>query len=91
VIAASAVPSAVRAGAEEWKNVVGRAMSVTPMNETNAPICSSRVKGSRSKIAQAKQDREGAMKVTTVASAKGRYIRESMRAIRICHELRSLT
>jgi len=48
------------------------------MNETSAPICSNRVKGSRSKIAHAKQDKEGAMNVTTVASAKGRYIKESI-------------
>jgi len=47
------------------------------MKEIRAPICSSRVKGSRSSIAQAKQEREGAMNVTTVASASGMYRRES--------------
>lgn len=74
--AASSVPSAGTLD-PMLKKVVGRAMSVTPMKEMRAPTCSSRVKGSRSSIAHAKQDNEGAMKVTTVASASGMYNRES--------------
>lgn len=60
------------------KNVVGLAIRVTPTNDTSAPICSMRVKGSRKSIAQAKQESVGEMNVITVASARGRKSKESV-------------
>lgn len=57
---------------------VGRAISITPRREINAPICCERVKGSLMRIQHAAQATLGARKVITVASAIGRYRRESV-------------
>lgn len=73
----SLVPPAGGAEAEEAKSEVGRAIKITPMKATIEPIFSMRVKGSLMRKEQAQQDKEGARKVMTVASAIGRYSNES--------------
>ena len=56
---------------------VGRAISRTPTSEIMPAICSMRVKGSWMSIEQAQQATIGARNVMTMASARGRYRRES--------------
>jgi hypothetical protein len=58
---------------------IGLAISTTPNSETYAAICSIRVKGSLMRKEHAQHARLGARKVMTVASARGRYNRESVR------------
>ena len=77
-IPASILPPAV----VEWcfgdeKKAVGRAMRTTPNNEIMAAIFSIRLKGSLIKNEQAQHAKLGARKVMTIASASGRYRRES--------------
>ena len=59
---------------ESWK---GRAMRSTPSKDTTPAICSIRVKGSLSKMEQAQHTTSGARNEMTVASDKGRKIKES--------------
>ncbi len=68
------------------KRDVGRAINTTPRRETKAPTCCDRVKGSLMMIQHAAQATLGARKVITVASAMGRYRRESA-----CNENRAQT
>ena len=63
------------------KNDVGLAIKTTPSKETKPAICSLRVKGSWMRKEQAQHARIGARKVMTVASATGRYMRESVQAV----------
>jgi len=56
---------------------------MTPRRETSAAICSIRVKVSWMRSEHAQQATIGARKVRTVASAIGRYIRESVNAVSI--------
>lgn len=58
-------------------------MRMTPKKETTVPMRSIRVKGSCKRMEQAKHDRDGAMNVKTVASASGRYRKESGRASKL--------
>lgn len=58
-------------------NVVGLAIRTTPQREIKPAICSARVKGSLMTKEQTKHAAIGARKVMTVASAIGRYLRES--------------
>ena len=55
----------------------GRAMRTTPRKEMMPATCSLRVNGSFRRIEQAQQATIGARKPITVASDKGRYLRES--------------
>ena len=63
---------------ELGKRNVGRAIRITPKRETRAAICSIRVKASWMRREHAQQATMGARKARTVASAIGRYIRESV-------------
>jgi hypothetical protein len=67
--------------ASEWFNAAkretGLAISTTPNNDTYAAICSIFVNGSLMRKLQAQHARLGARNVITVASASGRYSRES--------------
>lgn len=56
----------------------GRAIRMTPRSETKPAICCERVKGSLMRIQHAKQATVGARNVITVASAMGRYCKESV-------------
>jgi hypothetical protein len=57
----------------EEKRDAGLAIRTTPKSEMYAAICSIRVNRSFKKNEHAQQDSEGARKVITVASARGRY------------------
>jgi len=63
--------------AEEWNIDVGLAMNMTPMNDTRVLSFSTLVKGCLRRKEQTQHESPGARKVMTVASAKGRYSRES--------------
>lgn len=65
------------AAGEGVKSEVGSAMSTTPTNETSAPSLSASVNGSPWMSDPARLESEGARKVRTVASARGRCWRES--------------
>jgi len=60
-------------------NETGLAIKTTPNSEMYAAICSILVNGSLMKYEHAQQASDGERNVMTVASARGRYIRESMR------------
>ena len=64
---------------DEPNSEAGRAMKVTPINDTKVPIFSILVKGSLMRNEQAQHDNPGARKVMTTASAVGRYINESIK------------
>ena len=72
-VTSEGAPSVVSGVVEEEKREVGRAMRMTPSNDTTPEICSVRVKGSCRSLLQAQQAMIGARKVRTVASARGRY------------------
>ena len=56
---------------------MGCAINTTPRKETKAATCCERVKGSFTRTQHAAQATLGARKVITVASAIGKYRRES--------------
>jgi len=66
---------------EEPNNEAGRAINMTPINETKVPIFSIRVKGSLIRNEHAQHDNPGARKVMTTASAIGRYNNESAQSV----------
>src|ERR1700761_983604 len=82
VAAGIASPSPLAGGVDDdpdENREVGLAISTTPNNEIMAAICSILVKGSWMRYEQAQHAILGAKKVITVASARGRYMSESMR------------
>lgn len=79
----SVFPLAGGASADEKNNDVGLAMKTTPTRDMRLPILSIFVNCSLSKNEQTQQVRLGARNVMTVASASGRYIRESAMAVGI--------
>lgn len=75
-------PLAGGTGSLAWeiaeKKDIGRAIRTTPKRDMYAAICSIFVNGSLMRNEHAQQAREGARKVMTVASARGRYRSESV-------------
>ena len=67
------------------KRDAGWAIKSTPIRDITAASCSKRVNGSWIKSEQAQQLTIGARKVITVASAIGRYSRESKTGISLAH------
>lgn len=73
----SPLPPASELLAPPLKSEAGRAISITPRNETRPASCSFRVKGSWRIIEHTQHVVMGARNVMTVASESARYLRES--------------